>query len=234
MSPVLTSQPLTDEQFDRLETFLEVHGPADVNLEWVDGYFAALICGPDLVLPSEYLSHVLGEEFDFDSDGQAADIIELLMLHWNTIAGELLRTLGEPEVYMPVLLEDDAGIARGNDWAKGFMRGVRMRPESWRELLYSEKHGGSVLPMMMLAHEDDPDPAMRPPPIGDEKREEILLEMIAGLTRIYRHFEQQRRSPGHTSANVPARREGRKIGRNEPCPCGSGRKYKQCCADAQH
>ncbi|HHH35349.1 MAG TPA: hypothetical protein ENK48_00800, partial [Gammaproteobacteria bacterium] len=26
----------------------------------------------------------------------------------------------------------------------------------------------------------------------------------------------------------PMVREGRKIGRNEPCPCGSGRKYKQC------
>ncbi len=25
------------------------------------------------------------------------------------------------------------------------------------------------------------------------------------------------------------RREGAKIGRNDPCPCGSGRKYKQCC-----
>ena len=24
-------------------------------------------------------------------------------------------------------------------------------------------------------------------------------------------------------------REGRKIGRNEPCPCGSGKKFKQCC-----
>lgn len=24
-------------------------------------------------------------------------------------------------------------------------------------------------------------------------------------------------------------REGRKVGRNEPCPCGSGKKYKQCC-----
>jgi preprotein translocase subunit SecA len=25
------------------------------------------------------------------------------------------------------------------------------------------------------------------------------------------------------------RREGRKVGRNEPCPCGSGKKYKKCC-----
>jgi hypothetical protein len=30
----------------------------------------------------------------------------------------------------------------------------------------------------------------------------------------------------------PYRREGRKIGRNEPCPCGSGKKYKACCIEA--
>ncbi|RMF15198.1 MAG: preprotein translocase subunit SecA, partial [Gammaproteobacteria bacterium] len=28
--------------------------------------------------------------------------------------------------------------------------------------------------------------------------------------------------------NQPFVREGRKVGRNEPCPCGSGKKYKQC------
>ena len=27
----------------------------------------------------------------------------------------------------------------------------------------------------------------------------------------------------------PKRRESAKVGRNDPCPCGSGRKYKQCC-----
>jgi len=33
---------------------------------------------------------------------------------------------------------------------------------------------------------------------------------------------------------IPAetvRRESPKVGRNEPCPCGSGRKFKQCCGD---
>jgi preprotein translocase subunit SecA len=29
-------------------------------------------------------------------------------------------------------------------------------------------------------------------------------------------------------ANRPFKRSGRKVGRNEPCPCGSGKKYKQC------
>jgi preprotein translocase subunit SecA len=30
----------------------------------------------------------------------------------------------------------------------------------------------------------------------------------------------------------PVRREGKKIGRNAPCPCGSGKKYKKCCGAA--
>jgi len=28
---------------------------------------------------------------------------------------------------------------------------------------------------------------------------------------------------------APVRREMPKVGRNEPCPCGSGKKYKNCC-----
>jgi preprotein translocase subunit SecA len=34
---------------------------------------------------------------------------------------------------------------------------------------------------------------------------------------------------GGTRTITTVRREGRKIGRNEPCPCGSGKKYKKCC-----
>ena len=34
---------------------------------------------------------------------------------------------------------------------------------------------------------------------------------------------------GPEEAERPFVREGRKVGRNEPCPCGSGKKYKQCC-----
>ena len=34
---------------------------------------------------------------------------------------------------------------------------------------------------------------------------------------------------GETVKPGTIRREGKKIGRNEPCPCGSGKKYKKCC-----
>lgn len=36
---------------------------------------------------------------------------------------------------------------------------------------------------------------------------------------------------GHMNEpGTPIRRETLKIGRNDPCPCGSGKKYKKCCA----
>lgn len=139
--------------------------------------------------PSEALNEILDEGLVFDRQEESGEVVVLLMRHWNTIASELQRTVSEPHVYLPVLLEDDVGVARGNDWAKGFMRGVQMRPDSWRYLLHSNEHGGSTLPMMMLAHEDELDPDMRPPPIADDAHEEMHMQMIAGLTRIYRHFE---------------------------------------------
>ncbi len=39
---------------------------------------------------------------------------------------------------------------------------------------------------------------------------------------------QQPPAPAQGSDQQPFIRDGRKVGRNEPCPCGSGKKYKQC------
>lgn len=128
MLTTATREPLTDEEFKRLDSFLEKTGPPGVNCEWVDGYFAALICGPELTLPSECLNEILGDDVVFDSQEQASEVIELLMRHWNTIAAELQRTLGKRDVYLPVLLEDETGAVRGNHWASASCAACRSAP----------------------------------------------------------------------------------------------------------
>jgi uncharacterized protein len=161
------------------------------------------------------------------------DIIGLIMRHWNAITDTLRAAMTVADVYLPVLLEAEDGIARGNDWAQGFMRGVRARPTSWRPLIEGEAQGGLLLPMMLFAHEHDPDPTLRPGAIPVEKREEFMEMMVASLTKIYRFFEPQRLELAHAmrdNARMPLRRTGPKVGRNDACPCGSGRKYKHCCA----
>ena len=128
-------------------------------------------------------------------------------------------TLEVPDVYAPVLIEDANGVAHGNDWALGFMRGARGRP-GWRYLMDSDEHGGPLLPIMLLGHEQDADPAMHLPPVMPDKREELPQPMIAGLTQMYRFFEPHRRSMGampRAGMQTPLRRAGREVGRNDPC-----------------
>jgi uncharacterized protein len=85
--------------------------------------------------------------------------------------------------------------------------------------------------MMMLQHEHDEDPEMRPDPISPEKREEVIVHMAAGLVQAYRYFRAQRRAGASAHRSEPPRNAS-KIGRNDPCPCGSGKKYKKCCGGA--
>jgi hypothetical protein len=52
---------------------------------------------------------------------------------------------------------DETGVARGNNWARNFMRGMPMRRDGWAELVDDEEHGGCRVPRMMLCHEHHQD-----------------------------------------------------------------------------
>jgi uncharacterized protein len=229
----MNARPLTDAEYDCLAGVLNrFHGECAMNLEQLDGFFAALICSPDHVHPSEYLPEIWGgemaDEDAFSSQQQLKDFLDLVMRHWRVIAD----TLQSGDVYLPVLLEDDEGVAHANDWAQGFMRGMELRREDWGELLNDEDHGGWLVPILALAHEHDPDPAMRPypEPMDADRREQLIASAAAGITAIYRYFEPRRRTLADMrSERSTYRRTVPKMGRNDPCPCGSGKKYKQCC-----
>ena len=223
------SEPLTEAERDRLRQFLrKCKGGKAMNIEEMDGFFAALVAGPETVMPSEYLPELFGSEKEdahqFESVEEANDILALMMRHWNDIAGTLL----EGEVYLPLLLEDENGREHGNDWARGFIRGTGLCQHGWAELLADDSQGGCMIPMLMLYHEHDEDPALRPKPIDLEQREKVIESMAAGLGAAYRYFRQHRKPDASTSRHEP-RYTGSKIGRNDPCPCGSGKKYKRCC-----
>jgi preprotein translocase subunit SecA len=44
--------------------------------------------------------------------------------------------------------------------------------------------------------------------------------------------EQHANSPSAEAGQQTVQRQGRKVGRNEPCTCGSGKKFKKCCGAA--
>ncbi|MFH1571074.1 MAG: SEC-C metal-binding domain-containing protein [Gemmatimonadota bacterium] len=53
-------------------------------------------------------------------------------------------------------------------------------------------------------------------------------EWLAALPRLGESHEERFREDGTVRGDT-VRRAGAEVGRNDPCPCGSGRKYKKCC-----
>ncbi len=207
-----------------------------MNVEQLDGFLAAVICCPSQILETEYLPEIWGDEMitekAFAAQPVLRNFLSLVARHKHSIT----HTLQSGDVFTPLILANEDGAFLGNDWAKGFMRGMNLRHEDWVVLLEDEDHGGSLIPILALAHEHDPDPEMRPykEPISVERRENLLVGVAAGVMNIYKYFCTRHKSHKSTEAAFSPdvatyRRFAPKIGRNEPCPCGSGKKYKHCC-----
>lgn len=56
-------------------------------------------------------------------------------------------------------------------------------------------------------------------------------EQVEGMSSYYMDYAQDWDpfTGMGMEVDMPYQREGKKIGRNDPCPCGSGKKYKKCC-----
>jgi len=214
----------SDQELDVLADLLDGM-PSAMNIEMMDGFLTALICSPELVMPSTYMQYILGEEHEFETADQGQKFAELILRHWNSIVSQLEKS----EFFYPVLLESEDG-SMGNDWAAGFLSGMHLGWDEWQEYLNDEEKSGVFVPVLLLAHEHDPDPELRPGPIDAEKREKILALLAVCIPKIYKYFDPHRKSKAlsHQQAKT-FQRSSRKIGRNEPCPCGSNQKYKRCC-----
>ena len=227
--------PISKDELQELARLLAtLPSEQAMSLAMLDGFFAALIAGPALVLPSEYLPIVCGVS---DEDGlvalgeyeQAQTLIHLLTRLWNTIADALKAGLHENKVYLANFDVDERGRVLGNEWANGFLRGLRMRSENWSVLLNDPRDVHLMVPIFTLAHEHSSAAELRSGPIGDEQRTKLIRQATAYLTLIYRYF-----APVRAQGDAPresVQHGAGKVGRNDPCPCGSGKKYKQCCGN---
>jgi uncharacterized protein len=108
-------------------------------------------------------------------------------------------------------------------WASSFVRGVAMHPDAWRPLLEDEEHAPPLGIIFALASDHDGEGDRPPTP---EELDEVIDHMPLAIAGIHAYWRS-----GLSGRREPFRR--RKIGRNERCPCGSGKKYKNCCGSSR-
>jgi uncharacterized protein YecA (UPF0149 family) len=108
-------------------------------------------------------------------------------------------------------------------WADGFSSAMALAPEAWGRLIEDERTQDLVVPFIGFFEPDDP---------GFEPANDIAERLDQAAAAIPCAILVLRKLALLRGANGLATSAGSvwgKIGRNEPCPCGSGMKYKRCC-----
>ena len=228
----------TDPDLDRLRDLLDAI-PAEskgMGVVELDGYVAALIVCPDTILPSEWLPGVWGVDHDFEDAGEAEATVAAVMGHYNRIARELAES---PEDYASVLgMDADSGEALWEPWIDCFERAMRLRRGVWRQIVQSGDREAAAAINMIVALSDSCYGRSDLTEEAKVKLRRLAPGLIPEFVRNLNAWTKSRQvgKDDRGPASFPAGFDfnepsafGRKVGRNEPCPCGSGRKYKSCC-----
>ena len=216
----------------------------------LQGFLFAIACSPETIAPSEWLPMIGNDEdLTFADQNEAQGILGLVMALYNEINTAVLeRSNSLPagcafDKNISKNFEDDSSISQ---WSRGFAAGHDWLAEVWEEYLFNELDEECGAALMVLSFFGSKRLAnayytdMRP---GKRKRGDESFEGFAITMR--RMFPDALASYAHIGRSIfeavlehskgggePAVSE--KIGRNEPCPCGSGKKYKTCCGGQLH
>ena len=214
---------LTDDERDWLAGFLVSRQVPDntMTFEMLDGLFTALLIGPVTVMPSEYLPVIWGTDNDdrplWDSVEQAQYFMSLLTKHWNAIA---VRRNADA-LHVPFIVEfGDA--ERGHVWAKGFVVGIEMSGSDW-EPMFKDRRAAEMCSLIFALVQDDP--KLSGDHITPNTRDKIVDQLPVILQSIAAYW----RDPDRPLPQREQLLRSTKVGRNDPCTCGSGKKFKKCC-----
>lgn len=219
MNPDLGT-PLSEEELDRLSAFLDSPALFEGAMDLVEahGFLTAIVSAPSTLMPSRWQPLLFGGPPQFESLEQAQEVFGLLTRMNNEIAHDLLVGSFEPLGY-----PDPLDLER---WCVGYLAGARLDP-AW---VGRDDHGTALtFPMGVLAGELDlvGEADVDGNPIVDAtKHEELYRERLPDYAQdLYDYFAEQRRA----GLDRPPASKSSKVGRNDPCPCGSGKKFKKCC-----
>jgi uncharacterized protein len=226
-------QTMTELELDRLENLLasEIFKNEAMTLDTLQGFLCAVISGPDLIPPSVWLAEALGESPEYPSPAQADEVTGLMMKFYNTVASALANKKDFDLILYN--LEENPEELDYAQWCDGYVFGSQIGESNWFEAAgeYAEDLSDKMEVFFMLSGLLKEDALEHKEPWLSEKEEKRRMVLAreafsATIGAIYQFWLAQRTIPS------PMRRESPKVGRNDPCPCGSGKKFKQCCGKA--
>ena len=225
---------------------------ADVSLEWVDGYLTALLSSRRVIPPGEWLPAMFGEAFDraFADPDAVEQALGTLVARWNVLASQLdvQALMDDPEALrlLPLMITyDDAMRAEvveaghmdaeeaadlmvtGALWSEGYSDAIAAFADDWPDPDLDTEDGrwcddcltrvtALMMPRAALAE------YMAIVYPGESLERDQLIDEACFAAQDLRLYWLEH------GVKPVTRRVDPKPGRNDPCPCGSGQKFKKC------
>ncbi len=196
-------------------------------LSQVDGLLAGVIVCPTLVPSSAWLSVVLrtddGEPVAFNDARQRETLVGLLIDYYNRLVEDLDAERYEALFEVDPVDED----LLWELWAEGFMLALGLAPpEAWDTLIaHPDEEVADAMAMLMTLVAVSQGEA--PPELQD--KDALVAEASDIIPACVEVLYGSRLTANALQAAAAPERKGAKVGRNDPCPCGSGKKHKTCC-----
>jgi uncharacterized protein len=228
--------PLSDAEIDELDAFLLSDDTPEecMDIAMLDGFFTALAIGPNTILPSQWLPTVWGETEEdpmaWNSAERMQHVLDLVMRMYNERVQDLQEGVDsyDPLIYQSRREDGEEPVPIIDEWCTGFVRAIQLDPEGWSLLTSAdmEAEGGLLVPMMLYGTEEGWEELERNEALAAQHQEfaDAIGPCVIGIRDYWLP---------HRKAATTYRRPGPKVGRNDPCPCGSGKKYKQCCGSGE-
>ena len=188
------------------------------------GVFAAVVSMPDFRAPSEWIDLIKGDHV-FAGVADAQRFTNGVMALYN----EVVRSVTELGAHCCPPAEDQNGV---REFCEGYMRIAASEAAAFQD----PQALVSLLPICALAGTVKDEKVVGLAAALGETAEQFLQrareELADNVVALHAYWNAAREAAAERLQQraLPHRRATPKVGRNELCPCGSGKKFKKCCA----
>jgi len=207
--------------------------PSALSIDALEGFIYGIAVAPGVLPPSEWLPFALGEDPpDFHSQNQANNFFGKLFALYNRLSDKFNR--GTLKFPFDVNNLSESELEQLKAWCDGFCGGVFVSEPLWEsaeELVEEDRVNPirlTLTPFMLIVDTDCPLSDM-PKKKSDENISFMMQSLPLAMDGLIKFMTQIEAENQADKSQEPVARTSAKIGRNDPCPCGSGKKYKKCC-----
>ncbi|HUW50660.1 MAG TPA: UPF0149 family protein [Sulfuricella sp.] len=219
---------MTEIELNQLETWLEspVFKGTAMRPDKLQGFLYAVISGPDMMTPSQWMPEALGVTPEYESLEQAKEFMALMMGFYNDIASTLQNNQ-PPKLILKPCTPGDKRLDY-QTWCEGYILGWGLSTREWLQP-GNEPLKKLTFPILYLSGAFKEEAERQGKEYGQGEEDQKIWQDCADIlprtiVAIY-NFWLSKRKPALMQRGQP------KVGRNELCPCGSGKKFKQCCGN---